>query len=249
MKISVITVCLNEERTIRETIESVITQTKLPYEYLIIDGQSKDGTLEIAREYEVQFPWISIFSEKDYGLYEAMNRGTLKSSGDYVVFLNSGDLFYNHLVLERLADIAGQIKALPDIFYGDVIRMRGEKKIEEKYGSKASVFWLLLMGRMPCHQTMFTRRQLLEKYPFDYSYQITADYHFLMQCYKNKTTMFPLRYVVAVWESEKGISSQAENLNQMRKEDDRSLKTFYPTWYLLLKPIKFFWRKKRRSYE
>ncbi len=104
IKFSIVTVCLNAENTILETIVSVIQQTYVDYEYIIWDGVSEDGTLEIIKENAKEAP-ICFFSEKDSGLYNAMNKAVKKCKGDYVLFLNSGDAFADREVLLSLIHI------------------------------------------------------------------------------------------------------------------------------------------------
>ena len=101
LTITVITICYNAINRVRETIESVCNQTYPDIEYLIIDGASTDGTKEILAEY-LRFPNIKIYSEKDFGIYNAMNRGIARASGDYIFFLNAGDTLYNKYVLEEM---------------------------------------------------------------------------------------------------------------------------------------------------
>ena len=106
MKISIITVCFNSERTINETIKSVLNQTYDNIEYIIVDGGSKDKTLEIIKENEDKFNGKLIWkSEKDKGLYDAMNKGIKMSTGDVIGFINSDDLFCDNEALEKIMDI------------------------------------------------------------------------------------------------------------------------------------------------
>ena len=115
MKISVITICLNEKNNIERTIKSVIGQTYNDFEYVIIDGGSTDGTLEIIDNYKDHID--KLISEKDKGIFDAQNKGVLNANGDYVIFLNSGDHFVNDTILEKVIN-----KGLEsDVVYGDTL--------------------------------------------------------------------------------------------------------------------------------
>lgn len=233
MKISVITVCLNVELTIEKTLESVVNQTYQEFEYIIIDGQSADGTLNIIKKYEKN-KRVKVISEKDSGLYNAMNKGIAVCKGDYVIFLNSGDVFINHNVLSTIAECARA-----DIIYGNVIRVFKDGRMRERYPGKHTVFRLLMMGKMPCHQAIFTRVSLMKNYRFNEEYRICADFDFLIRCKKNKVLMQYVDIDVSMVDCEYGISSRIESLTQMRAEDDRSIReNYFIIYYILWLPKK-----------
>ena len=127
MKITVVTVCLNAEKTIQNTIESVLNQTYQDIEYIIMDGKSTDKTVEIVEKYKNDSK-INFISEKDNGLYKAMNKATKISSGEYIVFLNSGDTFCDNTVI---ADLVPYLHA--DIVYGNAIRIYKNQKVRDTY--------------------------------------------------------------------------------------------------------------------
>lgn len=237
MKITIVTVCYNAEDTIEKTIKSVIAQDYNDVEYLIVDGKSNDRTLEIIGKYQ-DTPCISVISEKDSGLYNAMNKAIGVAKGEYILFLNSGDVFCDDKVL---SDIVTELHS--DIVYGNVIRQKEEGDILEKYPGKHRVMWLLLQGKMMSHQVMFTRTELMKRYGFDESFKITADYNFLVRVKKDKCSMHYIDRNISVVENVEGISSQISNLDCMRTEDDRSLKEYFPFWYYVLKPVKYVARK------
>lgn len=228
MKISVVTVCLNAQATIAETIESVIGQSFQDKEYIIVDGMSSDGTQEIIRRYE-HLEGVRFFARKDTGLYNAMNRGTSLCSGDYIIFLNSGDVFADEDVLAR---VAAQAKA--ELVFGNVIRVFEKEERLEKYPGKGVAFRLMLMGKMPCHQAIFTRRETMQKYGFDESFRICADFDFMVRCLKDKVSMQYIDVTVSRVDCVDGVSSQSENLAKMRREDDRSIRKWFPGWYWML---------------
>ena len=243
MKLTVATVCFNAEKTIEATIKSVLDQTYQNIEYLIIDGRSTDRTLELIGKYQTDSR-VRVISERDSGLYNAMNKAASACSGEYILYMNSGDLFADRRVL---ADVVPCLDA--DIIYGNVIRIRQDGKHLEKYEGKHVVMRLLLMGRMICHQGMFTRADLMRAYRFNEQYTITADYDFVVRAHKNKCSMRHVDRTVAVVDSVEGISSRTANNDIMRREDDRSLRENFPVWYYLIKLPKEFVRGLKRHAE
>lgn len=232
MKISVITVCYNAVDTIAETIESVLGQTYKNMEYLIIDGMSQDGTQEIIRRYEDR-PGVRAVFEADSGLYNAMNKGAGLCSGQYILYMNSGDLFYDERVL---ADMVSCLEA--DLVYGNVLRRKADGEYLETYHGKHKLMRLLLSGRMMSHQSLFTRTDVMRKLRFDERYRICADFDFVVRAKRQK---YSIRYVdrtVSIVENMEGISSRSANYEIMRREDDRSLKDNYPFFYYLIKAPK-----------
>lgn len=238
--ITIVTVCFNSEDTIEETMKSVLNQTYQDKEYLIIDGNSTDHTMDIVNRFR-GYDCIRIVSEPDDGLYDAMNKSLNIANGNYILFLNSGDVFCDEKVL---ADIAPYLKE--DIVYGNVIRKTYTGDKVEKYPGKNKLLRLLLQGKMVSHQVIFTQTDIMRKYGFDETYRITADFNFLVRAVRDKCS---LRYVdrnVSVMENRDGISARPENLNIMRAEDDRSLRECFPCWYYILKPVKFVARRLKR---
>jgi len=118
MKVSIVTICKNAEDSIEGTIKSVISQTYKNIEYLIIDGKSTDMTVNIINQYQERLAYF--ISEEDNGVYEAMNKGILKSTGDIIFFLNSGDYFHENTIIEK---VVKEFDSDPDLmfFYGDVL--------------------------------------------------------------------------------------------------------------------------------
>ncbi len=244
IKFSVVTVCYNAVDTIEMTMSSVLSQTYCEYEYVIMDGASTDGTVQRIEGQADRFGDKLLFvSEPDHGLYHAMNKAAKKCSCDYIIYMNSGDTFYDNHVLQKTAELIGNQESPAQLYYGDVERVYQSHSEIERYPGKHVVMKLLLMGKMPCHQSVFTRTEIMRKYGFDETYSITADYNFLMECKKHGHTMGYLPFVVSRSECAGGISSQQENLNLMRMQDDKSLKEHYPIWYYLLKPVKYLKRR------
>tara|TARA_B100000768_G_scaffold171804_1_gene179437 strand:- start:155 stop:910 length:756 start_codon:yes stop_codon:yes gene_type:complete len=160
VKISIITVTYNSEKTIRTTLDSVAKQTWNDIEHIIIDGNSSDKTLEIVKK----FPHVSlVISEKDEGIYDAMNKGIRESSGDVIGFLNSDDWFYSNSVL---AEIHNGFNLNVDAVYGDLVFVKNELDktpkriwISEPYKNKA-----FLLGWVPPHPTFYAKKSVYLQY-------------------------------------------------------------------------------------
>ena len=187
---SIITVCLNAEKQIRKTIESVLSQTyNGTIEYIIIDGESTDGTTEIVKEY---IDRLGVFiSEKDTGIYNAINKGIRLAHGDIIGILNSGD-WYEENTLQLVADAAA--KGTEDILYGTTRKWDGatEKGCFDIYPLEK--FWYLMA--FP-HPSTFVRRSCYDKYGlFDESYRIAADYKWLLGSYLEGATFRQIEAVL-----------------------------------------------------
>ena len=178
MKISIITVSYNSAKTIKDTIDSVLRQKYSDYEYLVVDGASKDGTVDIIREYEPKFEGRMCWaSESDRGIYDAMNKGIKMATGDVVGILNSDDFFTDIDVLERVAKEFEADTALEAI-YGDVHFVKDEDltKCTRYYSSSYFRPWLLRFGFMPAHPSFYVRKDVYEKYGlYDLQFRTSSD--------------------------------------------------------------------------
>lgn len=228
IKISIVTVSLNCATTIEKTILSVLNQTYKNIEYVVIDGMSTDGTLDILKNYEGRI--AKVISEKDTGIYNAMNKGIKITFGEYIYFLNSDDLFFDQQVVEKVVD---KIKAHRDIdlFYGDVIAQRGEEVIQ--CNSPKVLNRKALCRDSFCHQAIFARRNaLLATQGFDESYRVAADIDWLTKSLTQGCKALHVGQNIAVVSLE-GLSG---SLN-WRHEKKRFLKSNFTPFERL------FWRK------
>lgn len=182
MKISLITVTYNSGTTLRDTIQSVLAQTYRNVEYIVVDGLSKDNTIDIVREYEPQFEgrmkWIS---EKDKGLYDAMNKGVGMATGDVVGILNSDDFFTANDVLEK---VAAGFDEQTDAVYGDLHYVHPDdlQHSVRYYSSKIFKRNLMRMGFIPAHPTFYCRRECFDKFGYyKTDYKIAADFDLLLR--------------------------------------------------------------------
>ena len=196
MKISVITVTYNRAATIRDTIESVLKQTYTDYEYIVIDGGSQDETLDIIREMEPWFEgkmrWIS---ERDKGMYDAINKGIRMATGDVVGIINSDD-FYHRADIFSIINQCFEENQDVQAIYGDVrfVNPDNLEKTVRYYSSKNWKPWRFRFGFMPAHPTFFTYKENFEKYGYyQYDYHIAADFELLIRhLYKNHV---PAKYI------------------------------------------------------
>lgn len=185
IKVSIITTTYNSAETIASTIESVLSQTYSNIEYWIIDGNSSDGTLEIIKNYENRFNGrLHYLSEKDAGIYDAMNKGISRSSGDVVGILNSDDYFTSNDIIENVAKAFSDMKL--DAVYGDIHFINGNHpdKIVRYYSSAMfKPFWLRF-GFMPAHPSFYVRRSVYEKYgKYSLDYKIASDYDMMVRLF------------------------------------------------------------------
>jgi glycosyltransferase involved in cell wall biosynthesis len=186
LKVSIITVSNNSVRTISDTINSVLSQTFSNIEYIIIDGASTDGTIEVIKSFGEK---ISFFiSEPDNGIYDAINKGIRISSGNIVGILNSDDFFYNNDVIQIVADAFRENKI--DAVFGDAIFVdpANTSRIVRYYSSKKFYPGRFRFGYMPAHPSFYVKREIFGKLGYyKVDYKIAADFEFLVRLlYLNK---------------------------------------------------------------
>jgi glycosyltransferase involved in cell wall biosynthesis len=179
-KVSVITIVFNGEQHIGRTVESVTSQTYEPIEYIIIDGNSTDKTLEIIAGYEgVDL----LVSESDSGLYDAMNKGLRMATGDYVWFLNSGDQIYSNDTVERMME---GVTGIPDIIYGGtmIIDDKQNEIGDRRLKPPVKLTWKSFrQGMVVCHQSIIVKRDLAPQYNLEY--RLSADIDWAIRATKS----------------------------------------------------------------
>ncbi|MBQ5550058.1 MAG: glycosyltransferase [Bacteroidales bacterium] len=171
-KISIITVVYNSEKYIRRTIESIVGQDYPAIEYIIIDGKSKDTTMQIVNEYRDRI--AVVVSEPDKGLYDAMNKGLRLATGSYVLYINSGDALSSPTLL---SDIFNNVPADSDVIYGDTQITDEEGNIlhNRRHRPPEQLTWRdYKRGMLVCHQSFIAKRTLCDEY--DTNYRYAADY-------------------------------------------------------------------------
>lgn len=176
MKLSIITINLNNKYGLQKTVESVISQTFIDYEYIIIDGASTDGSVDIIKQNESKITyWIS---EPDKGIYNAMNKGILQANGEYCLFLNSGDRLIDERVLEKVF----LLNYSEDIIYGNIIKIFSDNEKKRFSGVSKSNPTLcdLLLNFIP-HQASLIKTNLFIKYGlYSEEYKIASDHKFFI---------------------------------------------------------------------
>lgn len=188
-KISLVTCCYNSERTIEDTIRSVLAQDYSNYEHIIVDGESKDNTLEIVRKYEAQYEGkLRCISEPDKGIYDAFNKGIKMAKGDIIGILNSDDVLYSSTVFTDIAKTF--VEEQCDAVYGDLV-FADEETLTQitrvwKAG-KGSIQW----GWRPPHPTFYVKKEVHDKHGYYKTYfKISADYDFMIRTLKDKSLKF-----------------------------------------------------------
>ena len=180
MTISIITIVYNDVKYIRNTIESVLSQNYQFIEFIVIDGNSKDGTLEIINEFQKYISYFS--SEPDSGIYDALNKGIAHSTGDIIGFLHSDDVFSNNEVISKLAREFS--KSHSDVVYADLdyVKQDAIDCVVRHWKSGAFLKSKLKYGWMPPHPTFYARRDIYKKYGgFNLKYSISSDYDSMLR--------------------------------------------------------------------
>lgn len=196
MKISIITIVFNRVNVIKDTIESVLGQTYENIEYIIIDGLSTDGTIDVVNEYKDRIN--KIISEPDKGLYDAINKGIKQATGDVIGLIHSDDFYTDNQVIQRVVDVFK--KDNKDSVFGDLLYIKDDNhdKVLRYYSAKKFTPEKLIYGLMPPHPTFFCKKEIYEKYGlYKTDYIIAADYEMLFRLlYTYKVTYsyihFPL---------------------------------------------------------
>lgn len=207
IKISIITTCLNSEKTIVYTLNSVFGQTYKKYiEHILIDGGSTDCTIKIIEKYK--FTNKKIIISKNSSIYESLNLGIKESTGNYILILNSDDILNNNKVIEKVVEIIKKNKE--KIYLGDVIYFNSNlfHKITRFYSSKNFKKWQFIFGHMPPHPGAFIHSSIAKKNLYDSKYKIAADYDFFLRILKIKEIPFKIINTVITRMKTGGISGR-----------------------------------------
>lgn len=200
MTISIITATFNSAKTLRDTFESVLRQDYSDYEYIVVDGGSDDGTIDIIRQYEPQFAGkIKWISEPDNGIYDAMNKGIALASGDVIGILNSDDFYTRSDILSQVAEALRNTAT--DAVYGDIhyVNDNDLTKCVRYYSSKHFSRSRMRFGFMPAHPSFYCRRRIYQQHgAFDTAYKVAADFECLLRLiyiHRISTRYLPIDFV------------------------------------------------------
>lgn len=227
MKLSIITATFNSELTIKTCLDSVICQDYSNIEFLIIDGQSSDNTLSIVKDYQKKFSYIKLVSEKDYGIYDALNKGIRLAKGQIIGFVHSDDMLANNHII---SDLVNQLqKAQLDGIYGDLqyVDKINIHKVIRLWKSCEFMPGLLEKGWMPPHPTLFLKKEIYEKFGvFDLKYKIAADYDFMLRVLKDNSLKFGyLPKVITNMRTGGASNRNFKNIIQKTKEDYKAIRS------------------------
>lgn len=249
MKLSIITATWNSAKTVRDTFESVLRQTYTDYEYIVVDGLSKDNTLDIVREYEPKFEgrmrWVS---EPDKGLYDAMNKGFQMAKGEVLMLINSDDLFARPDALEL---VVKQFEQNPDVdcVYADLYYVSADDTNNIVRRWKCGSQKPFKRGWLPAHPTFYVKAECYRKYGyFDLRYRLAADFELMLRFvekYKIKMSYLPeflvrMRLGGATSKNIQNIVSQNRECIKAFKNNGLSSGPFYTIYRMLPKLKQFF---------
>lgn len=239
---SIITVSYNAASTLPATLASVRGQTCRLYEYILIDGASADNTVKLASESGIE-P-MTIISEKDKGIYDAMNKGLGIATGDYVIFLNAGDSFHNAHTLQLIAD-AIMDNDYPGIVYGQTqIVDSSRKRIGDRHLTAPADLTLdsFKNGMVVCHQAFIVLRKLVDNY--DTRYRFSADYEWCIRCLQRSQRNCYIDRILIDYLSE-GVTTANHRASLL--ERFRIMSHYFGFFPTLFRHVGFFIRNLRRK--
>lgn len=240
---SIITVTYNAASTLPATLASVKEQSCKQYEYIVMDGLSKDNTVEMAKAADI--PNARIFSSSDKGLYDAMNKAIDEATGDYLIFLNAGDAFHAPDTLQTIAD-AIVANGRPDIVYGQTQLVNANRqRIGDRHliAPEELTFKSFAQGMLVCHQAFIASRKIVQHY--DLQYRFSADYEWCLRCLKQSSKNVYVPHTIIDYLSE-GLTTA--NRKASLKERFNIMCHYYGTIPTIVRHLKFIPRflKQRR---
>jgi len=243
--LSVITVVYNNVKDIERTMLSVLDQTYERIEYLVIDGKSTDGTVEVIEKYRTR---LAVFiTQKDAGIYDAMNKGLSKATGNYVVFMNSGDEFYKKDTVKEVFATAADA----DIYYGETEMINGQLQSlgQRRHKTPENFTWKdFKYGMSVSHQAIFIRRNITE--PYDLKYHLSSDIDWILTAAKKARKMvnvhqYVAKYLLGGMSKKKHLQSLQERFAIMRKHYG-----LLPTVFnhlIIAFNLSWYWLRNRRT--
>jgi glycosyltransferase involved in cell wall biosynthesis len=225
-KISVVTINYNDRNGLNKTILSVLQQSTKNFEYIVIDGKSTDGSKNLLDDYKDQ---ISYFvSENDNGIYHAMNKGIKAATGEFIIFMNSGDVFYDETIL---AKILLELQNGDEIVYGDIMIKSAVSENTSVQVHPEKLTFRYFYERTICQQACIIKKSLFEKiFCFNEEYKIVSDWEFLIVAiFKKNISYRKVHHVLAIFDSS-GVST-TENMRKIAtQEREKSLEKYFPLY-------------------
>lgn len=217
LKFTIITITYNAAHWLERTVLSILSQSYPHVEYVIIDGGSTDGTVDIIKQYA---PGISFWvSEPDKGLYDAMNKGLRHATGDYVWFINAGDTLQTADTIQRIVMKIGKKKSLPDIIYGEtaIVDAQGRMIGMRRLKTPENLTWKSFrMGMLVCHQSFIAKRTIAPEY--DLQYRLSSDYDWCIRCMKQASFIYNTKMVLSNYLDE-GLSTRQRKASLKERYD------------------------------
>lgn len=235
IKITIVTIAFNAQNTIEETIKSVVNQTYSNIEYIIIDGYSKDNTVEIIKKYSEKVSyWVS---EPDKGIYDAMNKGIMKATGDWILFMNSGDTFTHNNIIKKI--FTNPYPEYIYVLYGAYQTKNGNiiSNLIPPRPIKNLMYEMAF-----CHQSCFVKTSIMKENLFNITYKIAADYNFFRILYMQYgTSIFQkINYSIAYFDTSDSISqTQLKNL----RIEYLKIRGFKGCIYWIVNKLKNLWHE------
>jgi glycosyltransferase involved in cell wall biosynthesis len=235
MKISIITVCFNSEKTIEKTINSIMQQKYKNIEYIVIDGNSTDNTKHIVSKYK---KFINKFiSEKDTGIYNAINKGIKHATGDLISILHSDDCYFNEDTLGDVVKTFSNNETI-ECLIGTTIIKRRDGKIIRKYSPVGFKPWMLYLGISPPHPSMFLKKEVYKKYgTYKEHFKIAGDFEFYLRILRKKEINYKIIDESYVVMQDGGISTRSLKSNFISSKEILSsfdVNDIYNNWFIIL---------------
>lgn len=248
IKFTIVTCTYNAETVLQRTLDSVHKQTYCNIEHLIIDGVSKDKTLAMVRAYQHKTQVgenaheVVVRSEPDRGLYDAMNKGIDYATGDYLVFLNAGDVFPSEDTLEYVEGCVGEGETLPGVLYGDtdIVNNDGRFLRHRRLTPPTKLTWRSFKwGMLVCHQSFYARTDIARSVHYNFNYHYSADVDWCIRIMKEAMRLhLPLRNVNAVITNFLDGGMTTQNHRASLRERFKVMRTHYG---LLMTLTMHFW--------